>query len=85
MKPLEQVTQQMWPGTPVVPAMATGASDAVYTIPAGLPTYGVSGLALENNDIRAHGKDERLPVKSFYDGVDFYYRYLKQVTSEDYK
>jgi acetylornithine deacetylase/succinyl-diaminopimelate desuccinylase-like protein len=85
MKPLEQVTQQMWPGTPVVPSMATGASDAVYTIPTGLPTYGVSGLALENNDIRAHGKDERLPIKSFYDGVEFYYRYLKQVTSEDYK
>lgn len=85
MKPLEQVTQQMWPETPVVPSMATGASDAVYTIPAGLPTYGVSGLALENNDIRAHGKDERLPVKSFYDGVEFYYRYLKQVTSENNK
>ena len=63
--------------------MATEASDAVYTIPAGLPTYGVSGLALENNDIRAHGKDERLPVKSFYDGVEFYYRYLKLVTSQE--
>ena len=81
MMPLQKVTQQMWPGTPVVPAMATGASDAVYTIPAGLPTYGVSGLALETNDIRAHGKDERLSVNSFYDGVDFYYRYLKAVTS----
>ncbi|HWC16224.1 MAG TPA: M20/M25/M40 family metallo-hydrolase [Terriglobales bacterium] len=82
MKPLERVTQQMWPGIPVVPAMATGASDAVYTSPAGLPTYGVSGIAIENNDIRAHGKDERLPVKSFYDGVEFYYRYLKAVMSE---
>ena len=82
MKPLEKVTGQMWPGIPVVPSMATGASDAVYTAPAGLPTYGVSGLALENSDIRAHGKDERLPVKSFYDGVEFYYRYLKAVTQE---
>ena len=82
MRPLERVTQEMWPGIPVVPSMATGASDAVYTSPAGLPTYGVSGLALETNDIRAHGKDERLPVKSFYDGVVFYYKYLKAVTSE---
>ena len=82
MKPLEQVTHQIWPGIPVVPSMATGASDAVYTSPAGLPTYGVSGIALENSDIRAHGKDERLPVKSFYDGVSFYYRYLKAVTTE---
>ncbi|HET9743675.1 MAG TPA: M20/M25/M40 family metallo-hydrolase [Terriglobales bacterium] len=81
MKPLEEATQQMWPGIPVIPAMATGASDAIYTSPAGLPTYGVSGIALEYNDIRAHGKDERLPVKSFYDGVAFYYQLLKRVTS----
>jgi len=81
MKPLERVTQEMWPGIPVVPSMATGASDGVYTSPAGLPTFGVSGLALEVSDIRAHGKDERLPEKSFYDGVEFYYKYLKAVTS----
>ena len=82
MNPLERVTQEMWPGTPVVPAMATGASDGVYTSPAGMPTFGISGLALDVNDIRAHGKDERLPVKSFYDGVAFYYRFLKAVASE---
>lgn len=81
MKPLEAITLEIWPGIPVVPAMAAGASDGVYTAPAGLPTYGVSGLALENTDIRAHGKDERLPEKSFYDGVEFYYRYLKAATS----
>jgi acetylornithine deacetylase/succinyl-diaminopimelate desuccinylase-like protein len=82
MNPLERVTQQMWPGMPVVPAMATGASDGVYTSPAGLPTFGISGLAIDVNDVRAHGKDERLPVKSFYDGVEFYYRFLKAVASE---
>ena len=62
--------------------MATGASDGVYTSPAGMPTFGISGLALDVNDIRAHGKDERLPVKSFYDGVEFYYKFLKAVASE---
>ena len=82
MKPLQLVTQEMWPGTPVVPSMATGASDGVYTSPAGMPTFGISGLALEINDVRAHGKDERLPVKSFYDGVAFYYTFLKAVASE---
>lgn len=82
LNPLQRVTQQMWPGTPVVPAMATGASDAVYTSPAGMPTFGISGLALDVNDIRAHGKDERLPEKSFYDGVEFYYKFLKAVASE---
>jgi len=82
MNPLERVTQEMWPETPVVPSMATGASDGVYTSPAGMPTFGISGLALDVNDIRAHGKDERLPVKSFYDGVEFYYKFLKAVASE---
>lgn len=82
MNPLAKATQEMWPGIPVVPSMATGASDAVYTSPAGLPTFGISGIALENKDIRAHGKDERLPEKSFYDGVEFYYKFLKAVTSE---
>ena len=82
MNPLERVTHEMWPGMPVVPAMATGASDAVYTSPAGLPTFGISGLAIDVNDVRAHGKDERLPVRSFYDGVEFYYKFLKAVASE---
>jgi len=82
MNPLERVTHEMWPGMPVVPAMATGASDGVYTSPAGLLTFGISGLAVDVSDIRAHGKDERLPVKSFDDGVVFYYKFLKAVTSE---
>ena len=82
MNPLERVTHEMWPRMPVVPSMATGASDAVYTSPAGLPTFGISGLAIDVNDVRAHGKDERLPVKSFYDGVEFYYKLLKAVASE---
>ncbi len=69
----------MWPGAPVVPTMGTGATDGVYTNPAGIPTYGVCGLAIENGDDRSHGRDERLPVESYYTGVDFYYRYLKAV------
>jgi acetylornithine deacetylase/succinyl-diaminopimelate desuccinylase-like protein len=80
--PLEKITSEMWPGTLVVPDMATGASDGVYTMSVGLPTYGIAGTAIDRDDIRAHGKDERLGVKSFYKGVDFYYRYLKAVTSE---
>jgi len=71
----------MWPGTPVVPTMSTGASDGVYTNAAGMPTYGISGVAIDTNDVRAHGRDERLRVESFYQGVDFYYRYLKALTS----
>ncbi len=82
MTSIEKVTAEMWPGAPVVPAMSTGASDGVYTNAAGLPTYGVSGEAIERTDIRAHGKDERIPVASFDHAVEFYYRFLKLVTTE---
>jgi acetylornithine deacetylase/succinyl-diaminopimelate desuccinylase-like protein len=80
--PLEKITSDMWPGTPVIPEMATGASDGIYTMATGLPTYGISGIAIDRDDIRAHGRDERVGVESYYKGVDFYYRYLKAVTSE---
>jgi acetylornithine deacetylase/succinyl-diaminopimelate desuccinylase-like protein len=72
----------MWPGVPVIPDMETGASDSIYTIGAGIPTYGVNGVAIDQDDIRAHGRDERVRAAAFYDGVDFYYRYLKELTSQ---
>jgi acetylornithine deacetylase/succinyl-diaminopimelate desuccinylase-like protein len=79
-EPLEKVVGQMWPGLPVIPTMATGASDAVYTNAAGLSTYGISGSAIDRYDVRAHGRDERLGVESFYQGVEFYYLFVKAVT-----
>jgi len=81
MDTLDKVAGQMWPGVPVIPTMSTGASDGVYTNAAGLPTYGISGVAIDMDDVRAHGRDERVRVESFYQGVDFYYRYLKALTS----
>jgi acetylornithine deacetylase/succinyl-diaminopimelate desuccinylase-like protein len=81
-KPLEKLVAEMWPGAIVVPDMATGASDGVYTNAAGLPTYAVSGVALERTDVRAHGKDERIGIDSYYTGVDFYYRYLRAITAQ---
>jgi acetylornithine deacetylase/succinyl-diaminopimelate desuccinylase-like protein len=74
---LEKVAAEMWPGVPVIPAMSTGASDAVYASAAGLPTFAVNGLAMDRDDIRAHGKDERIRVTSFDRAVDFYYPFLK--------
>jgi acetylornithine deacetylase/succinyl-diaminopimelate desuccinylase-like protein len=81
MRTLDRVAAEMWPGAPVVPTMSTGASDGVYTNAAGMPTYGISGLAIDTDDVRAHGKDERLGMESYYRGVEFYYRYLKALTS----
>jgi acetylornithine deacetylase/succinyl-diaminopimelate desuccinylase-like protein len=45
-----------------------------------MPTYGISGIALETNDVRAHGKDERLPIDSYYKGLDFYYQFVKMLS-----
>ena len=81
LEPLERVVAELWPGIPVIPEMETGASDSVYTIPAGIPTYGISGVAIDQDDIRAHGKDERVRVSSYFDGVEFYYRFLKALAN----
>jgi acetylornithine deacetylase/succinyl-diaminopimelate desuccinylase-like protein len=81
-QPLEKVVVSVWPGLPVIPDMATGASDGVYTNATGLPTYCISGEAIDRDDIRAHGKDERIRVDSFYRAVDFYYQFLKTLTSQ---
>ncbi len=79
MNPLREVVTEMW-NVPVVPSMNTGASDGVYTDAAGMPTYGVTAVGIDTNDIRAHGKDERIRTEAYYQGVDFYYRYLKALT-----
>jgi acetylornithine deacetylase/succinyl-diaminopimelate desuccinylase-like protein len=72
-------TAKHWPGLPVIPEMATGASDGVYLNVAGIPTYGVSGIFVDEDDVRAHGRDERVLVKSFYDALDFMYDVAKAV------
>jgi acetylornithine deacetylase/succinyl-diaminopimelate desuccinylase-like protein len=71
MKPLQTVTAQMFPGIRIVPEMESGASDSIYTMAAGLPSYGFSGMGIDENDDRAHGRDERIRVESFYNGVEF--------------
>ena len=81
MTAMDKLAAKMWPGAPVIPTMATGASDSVYTLAAGMPSYGISGIAIETNDIRAHARDERLPIKSFARGLDFYYQFIKMLTT----
>ena len=79
---LHTVVGQMWPGLPIVPEMETGASDSKITMAAGMPSYGFSGMGIDSDDVRAHGKDERIRVESFYTGVDFDYRFLKTLTGK---
>jgi len=65
------LTKQMWGDIPVIPTMSTGATDGKYTRAVGIPTFGVSGLFSEPGETNAHGRDEKLRVKSFYDGLAF--------------
>jgi acetylornithine deacetylase/succinyl-diaminopimelate desuccinylase-like protein len=81
MRMVESVGAEMWPGVPVVPTMETGGTDGYYLRPAGIPTFGVSGVFIDMDDVRAHGKDERVAVTSFHEGVDFYYRLIKRLSS----
>jgi acetylornithine deacetylase/succinyl-diaminopimelate desuccinylase-like protein len=80
LHPLVQVAAEMWPGAPVIPEMETGASDSIYTMAAGIPSYGLNGVGLDQDDVRAHGKDERVRVSAYYEGVEFCYRFLKAMT-----
>jgi acetylornithine deacetylase/succinyl-diaminopimelate desuccinylase-like protein len=77
---VEQLTAEFWPGTPVIPTMVAGATDGRYLRSAGIPTYGVDGFGTDLFDVRAHGKDERMPVKSFYEGLEFSYRLVKALS-----
>ncbi len=80
MSAVEQTTQEMWPGVPVVPTMSTGATDGRALRQAGIPCYGISGFFLDENDNREHGRDERIPVQSFFDGQKFLYELVKQLS-----
>jgi acetylornithine deacetylase/succinyl-diaminopimelate desuccinylase-like protein len=81
MDPLEKMVAVYWPGTPVNADMADGASDSVYTNAAGIPTYNWSAIELETDDVRAHGRDERLPVESYWKGVQFWHDFLRTLTT----
>jgi len=80
LSPLEALVSEIFPGAQLIPSMSTGATDGLYVRNAGIPVYGVSALFGDPNDARAHGKDERVLVKSFYQAYDFWYRMVKQLT-----
>jgi acetylornithine deacetylase/succinyl-diaminopimelate desuccinylase-like protein len=79
---IEHTTGEIWPGVPVVPIMSTGASDGVYLRRDGMPVYGVSGLFDDVDDVRAHGRDERIGVKQYFEGLEFMYRLIKELSSK---
>lgn len=80
LKQVEGVTTEVFPGVIVIPEMSTGASDGKYLNLTGIPTYGISGLFDDVNDVRAHGRDERIAIKDYYDGLEFNYRLMKALS-----
>ena len=74
-------SEKEFPGIPVVPIMVVGATDGRYLRAAGIPTYGVQGFFFDRDDIRFHGRDERMGVKSFYQGQEFLYDLVKRLAT----
>lgn len=83
--PIESVTEEMWPGVPVIPIMSTGATDGLFLRNAGIPVYGVSGLFSDIDDNRAHGQNERILIESYFEGQEFLYRLVTKLSRSDEK
>jgi acetylornithine deacetylase/succinyl-diaminopimelate desuccinylase-like protein len=77
MQPVTALAKKMWPGAVVVPEMSTGATDGLYVRNAGIPVYGVSAVFERIDDIRAHGRDERIGVKAYHDAARYWYELVK--------
>ena len=79
MAAVGRVTKRLW-NIPVIPVMETGATDGLYLRNAGIPVYGISGVFVDINDIRAHGRDERIGVQDYYDGAEYIYQLVREVS-----
>jgi len=79
---MEDLMQQMFPGALLIPTMSTGATDGLYVRNAGIPVYGVSAIFGDPHDQRAHGKDERIRVESFYEASQYWYQLVKILSSK---
>ena len=78
---VKQSNAAEFPGVPVLPIMVVGATDGRFLRSAGIPCYGVQGFFFAPDDIRFHGRDERMPVKSFYEGEAFMYDLVKRLST----
>ncbi len=80
LKAVSRLTDTLWPGVPAVPIMVMGATDGLYLRAIGIPTYGVQGFFMDRDDIRFHGRDERMAVASFFEGQTFLYELVKALS-----
>jgi acetylornithine deacetylase/succinyl-diaminopimelate desuccinylase-like protein len=80
LRAVSRLTDTLWPGVPAVPIMVMGATDGLYLRAIGIPTYGVQGFFMDRDDIRFHGRDERMSVTSFFEGQTFLYELVKALS-----
>ncbi len=80
VEPIEATVEEIWPGATVVPVMSTGATDGLYARNAGIPVYGAGAIFNDSQDSRAHGRDERVSVKRFYEALDFWNRLMRRLS-----
>jgi acetylornithine deacetylase/succinyl-diaminopimelate desuccinylase-like protein len=76
---IERVATATWGHVPIVPMMETGATDGLFLRNAGMPVYGVTGIAYDTEDVRAHGRDERILVHAFDEGIGFILRLAEAI------
>jgi acetylornithine deacetylase/succinyl-diaminopimelate desuccinylase-like protein len=81
MSVIDDLKEQFWPGVAIIPSMSTGATDGLYARNAGIPVYGVSALFGPEGDIRAHGRDERVGVRAFFESAQYWYLLVKTLSS----
>ncbi len=81
LRAVEQAAGRLWPGVAVMPTLELGGSDGRFLRAAGIPTYGASGVFLDQGDVRAHGRDERVRVRDFFGGLAFYDRLVRSLAS----
>jgi acetylornithine deacetylase/succinyl-diaminopimelate desuccinylase-like protein len=79
--PLRRLVASTWPNLKVLPTMMVGASDGIITMEAGMPTFMIAPIPRDRRDSRAHGRDERLSIEGFYAGNEFFYRYIRTLTT----
>jgi acetylornithine deacetylase/succinyl-diaminopimelate desuccinylase-like protein len=82
MSTVGKIVSRMWPGVPVIPDMSQGASDSTFLRLGGIPSYVFSGVFLDFDDVRAHGRDERIRASSFDEGVEFMYQLIRELAAK---
>jgi len=76
---LSKTVQELWPGLAIVPTMEAGSTDSIYTVAAGIPSYGLNGFQIDEGDERMHGMNERMGVEPYYKGVEFTYLFMRDL------